>query len=340
MREGRTQDVAHQALAFRTTTPQIRGNSVQDCGVTGKEVSRQQRGRDELRTYVRLPEEERDSVHFIESLMVRTPSGGEIPLREAAVVTQGRSFTKISRLDGRRTVAVTADVDPQMTTGSEVSAFLQRSTLPEVSREIAGLSYSFTGEQEEQADSIRSLRSGLIIAMMAMYAMMAVAFRSYGQPLVVLSVIPYGMIGAIFGHLLMGYDLSFLSLFGLVALAGVVVNDSLVLITAINDLRGEGAGLLEAVVQGTTRRVRPVLLTSLTTFFGLAPIIFERSLQARFLIPMALSLGYGVLLVTGIALLLVPCTYLMLNDFQRLLSWVFGGAAPEQIEGEGEAASA
>ncbi|REJ73000.1 MAG: AcrB/AcrD/AcrF family protein [Acidobacteria bacterium] len=304
----------------------------------GAEASRQQRGRDEVRTYVRLPEAERDSVHFIESLMIRTPGGGEIPLEEAAYVERGRSFTEISRLAGRRTVAVTADVDPQVTTGSEISRILADDVLPQVQQEIAGLGFTFTGEQEEQADSVAALGRGVMVAMMAMYGLMAVAFRSYGQPLVVLSVVPFGLIGAIFGHLVMGYDLSFLSVFGLVALTGVVVNDSLVLITAINDQRRAGVPVLEAVVQGTTRRVRPVLLTSLTTFFGLAPMIFERSLQARFLIPMVLSLGYGVLLVTGIALVLVPCTYMMLEDFKRGVARVLGGE--EEEEGAGEQAVA
>ena len=169
--------------------------------------------------------------------------------------------------------------------------------------------------------------------MLAMYALMAVAFRSYLQPLVVLSAVPFGMFGAVVGHLIMGYDLSFLSIFGLVALSGVVVNDSLVLIDAVNQLRSEGRSLLDSVVGGVTRRVRPVILTSLTTFFGLMPIILERSNQAQWLVPMALSLGFGVLFVTGIALVLVPCTYMMVDDLKNGLRWLVG-MSPEAAEPE------
>ena len=321
-------------LTERDLADQVRGSFF------GAEASRQQRGRDELRVYVRRPREERDSVHFIENLMIRTPNGGEIPLRQAAYVRQGRSFTEISRVDARRTVTVTADVDPGVTTGNEIRAALVRDILPPVMADTPGLTFTFGGEQEAQAESIASLGRGLVIAMLAMYAMMAVAFRSYGQPLVVLAAVPFGMVGAVLGHLVMGYDLSFLSIFGLVALAGVVVNDSLVLITAINNFRAEGSSLSVAVIRGTTRRVRPVLLTSLTTFFGLAPIILERSLQAKWLVPMALSLGFGVLFVTGIALVLVPCTYLMLEDFKRLFVRLWSPPEPSDHGAEPEPAGA
>ncbi len=298
----------------------------------GAEASRQQRGRDELRVYVRLPKEERDSVHAIENLLVRTPAGGEIPLHQAAYVSRGTSFTQILRVDGRRTVTVTSDIDPTMTTGNDIRAALARDILPGVVADTPGLTFNFSGEQEAQAEAVASLSQGLVIAMLAMYALMAVAFRSYLQPIVILAAVPFGMFGAVIGHLVMGYDLSFLSIFGLVALAGVVVNDSLVLIDAVNQLRMEGKSALEAVIGGVTRRVRPVVLTSLTTFFGLMPMILERSNQAQWLVPMALSLGFGVLFVTGIALVLVPCMYMMIEDLKHGLRWlVFGGApaAPE-----------
>ena len=304
----------------------------------GAEASRQQRGRDELRVYVRLPREERDSVHAIENLLVRTPGGGEIPLQQAAYVRQGTSFTEIIRVDGRRTVTVTADIDPLVTTGNDIRAALARDILPQVVADTPGLTFNFSGEQEAQAEAVGSLAKGLVIAMLAMYALMAVAFRSYLQPIVVLAAVPFGMFGAVIGHLLLGYDLSFLSIFGLVALAGVVVNDSIVLIDAVNKLRDEGGSVLDAVIGGVTRRVRPVILTSLTTFFGLMPIILERSNQAQWLVPMALSLGFGVLFVTGIALVLVPCTYMMIEDLKRGVRWLFhfdvGGepGAPEPAE--------
>jgi multidrug efflux pump subunit AcrB len=289
----------------------------------GAEAARQQRGRDELRVYVRRPKEERDSVHFIESLLLRTPNGGEIPLQQAAYVDRGRSFTEILRVDGRRTVTVTADVDSTIATGNEITGSLLREVLPQILEDTPGLNFRLSGEQEAQLESITSLSRGLVVAMLAMYGMMAVAFKSYGQPLVVLAAVPFGMVGAIIGHIVMGYTLSFLSIFGLVALSGVVVNDSLVLITAINQHRLRGLSALDAVIQGTTRRVRPVVLTSLTTFFGLGPIILESSSQAKWLVPMALSLGFGVLFVTGIALVLVPCCYLILEDFKNLVARIF-----------------
>ena len=311
-------------LTERALAAQVRG------AFFGAEASRQQRGRDELRAYVRLPREERDSVHAIENLLIRTPGGGEIPLHQAAYVRPGRSFTEILRVDGRRTVTVTADIDPTATTGNDIRAALARTILPEVVADTPGLTFNFSGEQEAQAEAVASLSGNLVIAMLAMYALMAIAFRSYLQPLVVLSAVPFGMFGAVVGHLIMGYDLSFLSIFGLVALSGVVVNDSLVLIDAVNQLRAEGRSLIDAVVGGVTRRVRPVILTSLTTFFGLMPIILERSNQAQWLVPMALSLGFGVLFVTGIALILVPCTYMMVDDLKRGLRWmVFGSQSGE-----------
>ena len=311
-------------LTERALAAQVRG------AFFGAEASRQQRGRDELRVYVRLPREERDSVHAIENLLIRTPGGGEIPLHQAAYVRPGRSFTEILRVDGRRTVTVTADIDPTATTGNDIRAALARTILPEVVADTPGLTFNFSGEQEAQAEAVASLSGNLVIAMLAMYALMAIAFRSYLQPLVVLSAVPFGMFGAVVGHLIMGYDLSFLSIFGLVALSGVVVNDSLVLIDAVNQLRAEGRSLIDAVVGGVTRRVRPVILTSLTTFFGLMPIILERSNQAQWLVPMALSLGFGVLFVTGIALILVPCTYMMVDDLKRGLRWmVFGSQSGE-----------
>ncbi len=314
-------------LTERALAAQVRG------AFFGAEASRQQRGRDELRVYVRLPREERDSVHAIENLLIRTPGGGEIPLHQAAYVRPGRSFTEILRVDGRRTVTVTADIDPTATTGNDIRAALARTILPEVVADTPGLTFNFSGEQEAQAEAVESLSGNLIVAMLAMYALMAVAFRSYLQPLVVLSAVPFGMFGAVIGHLIMGYDLSFLSIFGLVALSGVVVNDSLVLIDAVNQLRSEGRSLVDSVVGGVTRRVRPVILTSLTTFFGLMPIILERSNQAQWLVPMALSLGFGVLFVTGIALILVPCTYMMVDDLKNGLRWLVG-MTPEPGEPE------
>jgi multidrug efflux pump subunit AcrB len=285
----------------------------------GVEALREQRGRDELRVYVRLPEEQTDTEYAIERLIVQTPQGGQIPLRQAATVERGQSFTEIIRENGRRVVNVTADVEPGVTTGGEVTQNLEAEALPQLLEEYPGLSYELGGEQEEQARTLSALGRGMLLALFAMYVLMAIAFNSYVMPLVVLSAIPFGMVGALLGHLLMGYTLSLVSMLGIVALAGVVVNDSLVLVYAINDFRDRpDKSTYEAIIAGTARRFRPVLLTSLTTFFGLAPMIFETSLQARFLIPMAISLGFGVLFVTLIVLLIVPCGYQIVYDVKNL----------------------
>ena len=307
----------------------------------GAEAVRQQRGRDELRVYVRLPRDERATLHSFENLILRTPAGGEIPLRQAAVVESARSFTEINREDGRRIVTVTADVDDRVTTGGVITASVERDVLPGLLASVPGLSYRVAGEQEQQADSLAALGRGMLFALIGMYALMAVAFRSYAQPIIVMAAIPFGFIGAVIGHLLLGYNLSLISMFGLVALSGVVINDSLVLVHAIDRYREEGIGPVDAVVRGAARRVRPVLLTSLTTFFGLAPMMLETSFQARFLIPMAISLGFGVLFVTGIALVLVPASYLVLEDAKQFVRRVSGrdtaraGALPAGESGSG-----
>ncbi|MBD3345291.1 MAG: MMPL family transporter [Chitinivibrionales bacterium] len=283
----------------------------------GAEAVRQQRGREELRVYVRLPREQRISEYSLEQMIIQTRQGGEIPLNQAAYIAPGRSFTTIERKNGRRVVAVTADVNPAVTNAQQVYDNLSKSALPQLKQEFPGLSWERAGQQEEMTEAFGSLRTGMTIALLIMYGVMAMVFQSYIQPIIVMAAIPFGVVGAFLGHLIMGYQLSLVSMLGIVALAGVVVNDSLVLITVINDNRREGMGPFEAVLSGGQRRFRPVLLTSLTTFFGLVPMIFETSLQAKFLIPMALSLGFGVLFVTIIALVIVPSAYMALEDVRK-----------------------
>ncbi len=284
----------------------------------GAEAVREQRGRDELRVYVRLPEAERKSEHDIEQFLIQTPGGGEVPLRQAAEVDRGRSYTEISRRDGRRVVNVTADLDPAVTTAGKVLTDAEAQLLPPLLAKHRGLTYSLEGEQASQREVFASLGRGMAFAIAVMFGLLAVAFRSYTHPLVVMGVIPFGLVGAVLGHVLMGYNLSMMSAMGLVALSGVVVNDSLILVVAVNELRERGERLEEAVVSGSVRRFRPILLTSLTTFCGLMPMILETSTQARFLIPMAISLGFGVLFATAICLAVVPASYAVLVDLERL----------------------
>jgi len=243
-----------------------------------------------------------------------------MPVSEAATVSRGQAYTVINRTDGRRNISVTADVADEDTNSNDINAQILGRELPQLIADIPGLAYDVGGIQERQTETLHALGLGFILALITIFSILAVVFRSYAQPLLVMSGIPFGMVGAVWGHVIMGFNLSLMSMLGLVALSGVVVNDSLILIVAINRYRErEGLGLWEAVLAGGARRFRPILLTSLTTFFGLAPIILETSVQARFLIPMAVSLGFGVLAGTFIMLLIIPCGYLILEDARRTM---------------------
>ncbi|MBN2315628.1 MAG: efflux RND transporter permease subunit [Sedimentisphaerales bacterium] len=288
----------------------------------GAEAVRQQRGRNEVRVKVRLPREQRVRQYDLEQLLIRTPQGTDVPLAQIAHVERGRAYTTINRRNGRRTVSVTANVEPMSQT-SQVQATLESEVLPELARMFPGLSYGWEGRQQDMMESMASLFNGLFLALFAIYALLAVPFRSYYQPIIVMIAIPFGIVGAVLGHILMGYALSLMSMMGIVALCGVVVNDSLVLIDYANRQRHEGASSMEAIHQAGGRRFRPILMTTLTTFGGLAPMIFETSRQARFMIPMAISLGFGILFATAISLVIVPCLYLMAEDVLGFLRRLF-----------------
>jgi len=267
----------------------------------------------------------------VEQLLIKAPSGTYVPLREVAEQARGRSYTSINRRNGRRTVTVTADVAPIDQTG-QVMTTLKEEILPQLQKSFPGLSYGWEGRQADMKESMQSLYGGFVLALAAIYAMLAVPFRSYLQPVIVMVAIPFGIVGAVLGHMLMGYSLSVMSMMGVVALSGVVVNDSLVLIDYANNLRLKDARLtaFEAIHAAGVRRFRPIMLTTLTTFGGLAPMIFEQSCQARFMIPMALSLGYGILFATGVTLVLVPCLYMLLDDAIRRLRAIAAFANPDE----------
>ncbi len=285
----------------------------------GAEALREQRGRNELKVMVRLPEEQRRSEFDLEALQIRTPAGGFVPLGQVAEFERNRAPTTIDREDGRRVVAVTAALAAGIKSSSNVLAEVNEQIVPRLKAQYPGLEAGMVGEQREQGEVFKSLGPNFILALFVIYSLLAIPLKSYVQPLVIMSAIPFGFVGAILGHLVMGYELSFVSALGIIALAGVVVNDSLVLIDTTNRYRGEGATAHDAITNGGARRFRPILLTSLTTFFGLMPIIFETSVQAKFLIPMAVSLGFGVLFATFIILLLVPAFYMMVEDVRVLL---------------------
>ena len=227
---------------------------------------------------------------------------------------------------------MTAELAQGVVSSRGVLAALQGSVFPELSSAFPGLSMDLVGQQREMQESFMSIGPNYLIALVVMFGLLAIPFRSYIQPLIVLSAVPFGIVGAVVGHLVMGYPLTMISVFGIIALSGVVVNDTLVLVHAINTHQRAGASIRDAVIEGSAGRLRPILLTSLTTFFGLLPIIFETSMQARFLIPMAISLGFGALFVTVIALLVVPALYVVVEDV-RGMAWT-GEGSPVPVGAE------
>ncbi len=289
------------------------------AGFYGDEAMRIQRGRDEVKVMIRYPEDERKSLGNIESMRIRTPNGDQVPFGRVAQVEIGRGFASIERSDRKRVVGVTADVDESISNADEINQDLRENILPRLLADYPGLHFSMEGQQKEQAESIGSLMRGFLMAMFLVYTLLAVMFKSYMQPILVMTAIPFGIVGAIWGHILMGLNLSLLSMFGLVALTGVVVNDSLIMIDFINRSRREGQNIQEALINSGLRRFRPIMLTSITTFAGLMPLILEKSLQAKFLVPMATSLGFGVMFATFITLLLVPVSYSLLEQFKDMM---------------------
>jgi multidrug efflux pump subunit AcrB len=284
----------------------------------GVEALRLQRGRNEVKVMVRYPEEDRKSLGGLESMRIRTGDGGEVPFNRAAYVEEGRGFTEINRTDRKRVINVTASVDSKVANAKEVVLDLKNTLLDDLIVDYPGLSYDIEGEEKESRESIDSMTRGFLMALFLIYTLLAIPFRSYMQPFIIMASIPFGFVGAVLGHMIMGFNLSLLSMFGIVALTGVVVNDSLLLINFINTRRKQGAELVPAVIESAQRRFRPIVLTSLTTSLGLAPMIAETSVQAQFLIPMAISLGFGILFATLITLLLVPSLYIILEDLLRL----------------------
>lgn len=329
-------------------------------GFYGDEIQRLQRGRNEVKVFVRYPRDERKSIADLSSMKIRLPDGTEVPFNEVATFEYGRSYATIERSDRQRTIKITADVDKAKdVNANEVVAALTKEgkkhseahewmnnireklgmepkeAAPDAEEEAGPLvaikerfpsvSYSFEGEQKDQRESIQQMGRNFILALIAMYVLMAIPLKSYIQPMIVMCVIPFGIVGAVLGHVFMGVILdpslailSIMSMCGIVALAGVVVNDSLVLVDYVNRHRNDGLGVAHAVREAGARRFRPILLTSLTTFAGLTPMLLETDIQARFLIPMAVSLSFGILFATTITLVLVPCVYLMLEDAKNV----------------------
>ena len=321
-----------------TPAAETLGLTLQDLGrqvrqaFYGEETQRIQRGRDDIRVMVRYPADQRRSLGDLEGMRIRTPEGGEVPFSHVAVVEPGRGFASIKRVDRNRAINVMASVDETVTSTGTVNGYLASNVLPQVLAEHPGVRYEFEGVQAEQRDAIGGLQTGFTLAMFGIFALLAIPLKSYIQPLIIMSAIPFGFVGAVWGHVIMGENVSLMSTMGIVALSGVVVNDSLVMVDFINRQRRRGGSVLQAVQEAGAARFRPILLTSLTTFAGLAPLLFEQSTQADFLKPMAISLAFGVVFATFITLILVPTSYMILEDFKWL--WRRLLRRPEPTGGE------
>ncbi len=285
----------------------------------GEEAQRIQRGKDELKVMVRYPRAERRSIADLENMRIRTPNGDEVPFEAVADMSFGTGYSSISRLNRRRTITVSADIDTEIVESAEIVKTITEEYIPELLARYPGVSYGLEGASQEQVNLIRNLSVASIAALFLIYALIAIPLHSYSQPLIIMSVIPFGMIGAVIGHVIFGRSVSMFSLFGLVALAGVVVNDSLIMIDFINKARERGVELKQAVIGSGTQRFRAIILTSITTAVGLMPIMMEGSLQAQTVIPMAISLSFGILFATLITLFLIPSLYMLQIDaFARI----------------------
>ena len=284
----------------------------------GDEVQRIQRGRDEVKVFLRYPKDERVSLNNLEQMNVRVGNDIEVPLGQVAQGELSSGYSTITRTDRKRSINITADVDLTEANANEILARFEQEHIKPLLEDYPNIGYSFEGEQREQRDTLGSLYKNFVLALFVVYILLAIPFRSYLQPLIIMSAIPFGFTGAVIGHLIMGMNLAVLSIIGIVALSGVVVNDSLVMVDFINRYRREeGKTVMAAALAAGPRRFRPILLTSVTTFVGLFPLLIEKSVQAKFLVPMAISLAFGVLFATLITLLLVPTSYLVIEDIKK-----------------------
>lgn len=282
----------------------------------GEEVQRIQRGVDRVKVIVRYPKEERDSVASLENLLIRTKSGQAIQIGQVADIKLGQGLSTISRTDRKRTVNVTADVDSNKVQTGTVVSDITDNFIPKLLEQYPEVEFDLGGSTKEENTLIMRTMVGFAAALFLIYGLLAVPLRSYVQPLVIMSVIPFGFIGAVIGHILFGISLNMLSILGLVALAGVVVNDSLILVEFINRRQGAGETMDDSIMSAGKQRFRAIVLTTLTTFVGLLPMLFETSMQAQFVIPMAISLSFGIVFATTMTLVLVPCCYRIVYDLK------------------------
>lgn len=324
-------DLKPQAESLGLTLQDL-GTQVR-AGFYGTEVQRIQRGQDEVKVMVRFPRDQRDSVGYLNNMKIRAPDGSRVPFRSVAEITMAESPALIQRFDRERAVQVSAEVDKEHYEPGKIQDDILKKELPQVLAHFPGVRSRLSGNSLQAVEVQRDLIKGALLAVFLIYALMAIPLKSYSQPLIIMSVIPFGIIGALIGHLILGIPVSMVSYFGIIALAGVVVNDSLILVDFINREREAGMPLFQAVQDATKSRFRAILLTSLTTFLGLAPIaIFEKSLQAQLVVPMAASLAFGILFATVITLFLIPALYLILDDFKQWRQEAMNHFTPERLK--------
>lgn len=296
----------------------------------GAEAQRVQRGIDEIKVMVRYPRADRENVNSLNNMYIRTPGGDEVPFETVADLDIKQGMLKASRINYQRAAEVTAEANKREVEPSKVIRDIEKNVLPDMLQKYPGLSYGISGAADEEAKMAVSMMVGFALALFGIYALLAIPTKSYLQPLIIMGVIPFGMIGAIFGHWVTGYPLSMMSLMGVIALSGVVVNDSLILVDFVNKAIGDGMERYAAVVQAGVRRFRAILLTSLTTFFGLVPMLLEDTAQAQSMVPMAISLAFGIVFATVITLLLIPSLYMILDDLNNW--WENRGARDSSAE--------
>jgi multidrug efflux pump subunit AcrB len=300
----------------------------------GEEAQRIQRGKDELRVMVRYPMEERRSIADLENMRIRTPEGDEVPFASVAEVSFGQGYSRIQRLDRSRTVTVSADINSDIVEPGQVIREMTSEFIPGLLSRYPGVKYGLEGSSQDQVDFIRKIQIAALAALFLIFALIAIPLHSYSQPLIIVCVIPFGAIGAVVGHIIMGRPISMFSMFGLIALAGVVVNDSLILVDFMNKARLRGIAIREAVIESGAARFRAIVLTSFTTAAGLIPIMLETDPQAQAIIPTAISIGYGIVFATVITLFLVPCLYLLQEDgfawMRNFKAWLFGRSASDK----------
>jgi len=292
----------------------------------GAEALRMQRARNEIKVMVRLPAEERRSLADLENMIIHTPQGGEMPLSQAVDLRSTRAHTEIKRVDAQRVLTVTANIVPELTNVNKVRADLEANVFPQLRANYPGLTFSYGGRQQEEIDAMRALLWGLGISLAVIFGMLAAVYRNYGEALITMLIVPFAIGAALLGHIVMGYELSVVSVLGIIATCGVVVNGGLVLTTTMNEMIRDGMPFEVAALEASKRRFRPILLTSLTTFIGLAPMIFETSPQARYLVPMAIALGFGIMFSAGVVLVMMPACHVILNRFGARLR---GVSAPQ-----------